>query len=54
MRAQCLNRRIADRQTLEQEVAAWLSRRNAKHATADWRFTTAAARMKLKRVYPAF
>jgi hypothetical protein len=52
--AQCLNRRIADRQTLEQEVAAWLSRRNAKHAKADWRFTTADARVKLKRVYPAF
>ena len=52
--AQCLNRRIADRQTLEQEVAAWLSRRNAKHAKADWRFTTAAARIKLKRVYPIY
>jgi len=52
--AQCLNRRIADRQTLEQEVAAWWSRRNAKHAKADWRFTTAAARIKLKRVYPSF
>jgi hypothetical protein len=33
--AQCLNRRIADRQTLEQEVAAWLSRRNANYAKAD-------------------
>ena len=52
--AQCLNRRIADPQTLKQEVAAWLSRRNAKHAKADWRFTTAAARIKLKRVYPIY
>jgi hypothetical protein len=52
--SQCLDRRIPDRQTLQQEVAAWLRRRNANHAKADWRFTTADARIKLKRVYPAF
>jgi hypothetical protein len=52
--AQCLNRRIADRQILEQEVAAWLRHRNAKHAKADWRFTTAPACIKLKRGYPTF
>lgn len=52
--AQCLNRRIANPQTLKQEVAAWLSRRNANYAKADWRFTTAAARIKLKRVYPIY
>ena len=51
---QCLNRRIEDRQTLEREVEAWLSRRNGSHAKADWRFTTGAARIKLKRVYPTF
>ena len=27
--------------------------RNKKHAKADWHFTTADARMKLKRLYPA-
>ena len=52
--SQCLDRRIPDRQTLQQEVTAWLRRRNANHAKADWRFTTADARIKLKRVYPAF
>src|SRR6478735_5707225 len=52
--SQCLDRRIADKQILAREVAAWLSRRNGSCARADWRFTTAAARMKLKRVYPAF
>jgi len=51
---QCLNRRIENRQTLDREIEAWLSRRNGSHAKADWRFTTAAARIKLKRVYPAF
>jgi hypothetical protein len=49
---QCLDRRIADRQTLEQEVAAWEQRRNAESRRIDWRFTTADARIKLKHLYP--
>jgi hypothetical protein len=50
---QCLDRRIADKQTLTEEVAAWEDSRNKKHAKADWQFTTADARVKLKRLYPA-
>jgi hypothetical protein len=50
---QCLNRRILDRATLESEVTAWLQRRNANHAKADWRFATADARIKLKSLYPS-
>ena len=50
---QCLDRRIADKQTLTDEVAAWESSRNKKHAKADWHFTAADARVKLKRLYPA-
>jgi DDE superfamily endonuclease len=49
---QCLNRRLGDRATLEQEVAAWEEARNAAAATIDWQFTTADARIKLKRLYP--
>lgn len=49
---QCLDRRLADRATLEHEVAAWEARRNASQQTIDWRFTTADARIKLKRLYP--
>lgn len=49
---QCLKRRIADRSTLEQEVAAWQAERNAANATIHWQFTTADARIKLKRLYP--
>jgi len=49
---QCLNRRIADKQTLITEVAAWEVSRNQKHAKADWQFTTDDARVKLKRLYP--
>ena len=50
---QCLDRRIADKQTLTEEVAAWEESRNKKHVKADWQFTTADARVKLKRLYPA-
>ena len=50
---QCLDRRIPDRPTLTDEVAAWEASRNKKHVKADWQFTTADARVKLKRLYPA-
>jgi hypothetical protein len=50
---QCLNRRIPDKQTLIDEVAAWEAERNKKHAKADWQFTTGDARVKLKRLYPS-
>ena len=49
---QCLDRRIPDRAMLEREVAAWVKRRNTHNAKADWRFTTADARIKLKSLYP--
>jgi len=51
---QCLDRRIADKQTLVEEVAAWEATRNKNHTKADWQFTTADARVKLKRLYPTF
>lgn len=50
---QCLDRRIPDKQTLIEEVAAWEHDRNSNHTKADWQFTTADARVKLKRLYPA-
>jgi DDE superfamily endonuclease len=50
---QCLDRRIPDRETLGREVVAWEEPRNAERATIDWRFTTAQARIKLKRLYPS-
>jgi len=49
---QCLHRRIADQETLTREVTAWAARRNAEGVTGDWRFTTADARIKLKRLSP--
>lgn len=50
---QCLDRRIPDRETLKQEVAAWEQRRNREVHTVDWQFTSADARIKLKRLYPS-
>jgi len=50
---QCLDRRIPDKQALADEINAWESDRDKKHAKADWQFTTADARVKLKRLYPA-
>ena len=50
---QCLDRRLADRATLEREVAAWQAARNAAGRGVDWRFTTEDARIKLKHLYPA-
>jgi hypothetical protein len=50
--SQCLDRRIPDKERLIKEVAAWRNDRNKKHAKADWQFTTADARVKLKRLYP--
>src|SRR6266699_3712683 len=50
---QCLDRRLADRATLEREVAAWQAARNGAARGVDWRFTTEDARIKLKHLYPA-
>jgi hypothetical protein len=50
---QCLARRVPDAATLVAEVAAWEARRNARGGPVDWRFTTADARIKLKRLYPS-
>jgi DDE superfamily endonuclease len=50
---QCLDRRIPDKQTLIEEIAAWEQDRNANHAKANWQFSTQNARIKLKHLYPS-
>ncbi len=49
---QCLARRIQNVPTLEEQLAAWLNRRNKLHVKGDWRFTSKDARIKLKNLYP--
>jgi hypothetical protein len=50
---QCLNRRLPTQETLAAEVLAWQKARNAATTKVDWRFSTADARIKLKRLYPS-
>jgi transposase len=50
---QCLGERTEDKPTLAREVAAWEADRNRRNVKADWKFTTADARVKLKRLYPS-
>ena len=49
---QCLDRRIPDLATLAREVAAWERSRNDAAVRVDWQFTTADARVKLRKLYP--
>jgi hypothetical protein len=49
----CLSRRIAKQSTLAEQVAAWATARNAAQTKVDWQFTTADARVKLRRLYPS-
>lgn len=45
--------RVGSRTALEQQVAAYQAARNGKEVKIDWQFTTADARVKLKRLYPS-
>jgi hypothetical protein len=48
---QCLDRRIADGETLRQEVLTWSAKRNVDRTTVNWRFSQTKARSKLQRHY---
>jgi hypothetical protein len=50
---QALSNRLPTLQTVQERVTTWQERRNQQHATISWRFTTADARIKLKRLYPS-
>jgi transposase len=52
MRSQCLDRRIANRERLRSEIAAWQGQRNAARARIKWMFSTEHARAKIGRAYP--
>lgn len=51
---QCLTQRLPDRDAMARAVTAWADRRNAADSRIDWQFTTADARTKLRRLYPAY
>ena len=51
---QCIgHRRLGEIGVLRREVEAWVEARNAAGATVEWQFTTADARIKLRRLYPS-
>lgn len=50
---QCLSRRIDNVTDLRREVAAWTADRNSGRTKVNWQFTTADARVKLRRLYPS-
>lgn len=54
LQRQCLRQRLPDRDVLQREVTAWAHRRNAHTQCTNWQFTTTDARIKLRRLYPAF
>jgi len=49
---QCLAERMENISRLETETIVWAQSRNAKDAKVNWQFTTADARIKLKKLYP--
>ena len=49
---QCLSQYIKSKEQMISEVGAWQQQRNYAEATVDWQFTTADARIKLKKLYP--
>jgi hypothetical protein len=50
---QCLDRRIESVDQLREELEPWYEERNDRAVGVKWRFTTADARIKLRRLYPA-
>jgi hypothetical protein len=51
---QGVSTRVADRQTLVEQVEAWYKMKNTKQTNVNWQFTTKDARIKLKHLYPSF
>lgn len=49
---ECLDRRIANKEALESETAAWQRRRNQAGIPVKWRFTVQNARTVLADLYP--
>lgn len=51
---QGISGRVSSLEEMQQRVAAWQEQRDRAQARINWRFKTADARIKLKRLYPSF
>jgi DDE superfamily endonuclease len=49
---QCLDRRLESNDAVRTEVGAWEEERNERQVGVNWQFTTANARIKLRKLYP--
>ena len=49
---QCLNRRIDNLETMDEEVAFWLKDKMAHKKPINWKFDLSTAREKMRRLYP--
>jgi hypothetical protein len=50
---QCLSQRIDNIEALRRETHTWEKRRDTANVKVNWQFTTADARIKLRRLYPS-
>ena len=51
LKGQCLDRRIPDLDTMQNQVAAWEADQNNSAKKITWQFTAPEARIKLRRLY---
>jgi hypothetical protein len=54
MIGQCLKRRIDSIAELREKISAWQAQGDQLQAKGNCQFTTADARVRLKRLYPTF
>ncbi len=52
MTRQCFSDRVDSQAEVERRIAAWQADRNERQTGINWQFSTADARIKLKRLYP--
>lgn len=52
MSRQALSDYVATKEELQTRIAAWQADRNATASTVNWQFTTADARIRLRKLYP--
>lgn len=52
MEKQSIGGRVPDAMSLSERVKSWEQDRNTATVKVNWQFTTADARIKLRRLYP--
>lgn len=50
---QALGKPLPDMESFKNQIASWTTRRNSECIKVNWQFTTADARIKLKKLYPS-